>query len=220
MDPDELGFQHVFDDQGATDARYTAVLLHGTGADERDLLPMGQALAPGQPLLSPLGKVREQGRPRWFRRLEEGVFDEADLRKRAGELAAFLDRAREAYPQAPERYVAIGFSNGANIAASLLLLHPGALQGAVLLRAMTPLVPDALPGLDSLPVYVASGERDPLVPAEDVERLVEMLERAGADVTHRVADAGHGLDPSEIDPIRGWLADHETRFLEPPEVAE
>lgn len=207
MDPDDLGFQHVFE-PGQT--RGAALLLHGTGADEHDLLPLGRKLAPRAPRLSPLGKVREGTKARWFRREREGVFDEEDLRERAAELAGFLDDAKRAY--GVDGFVAIGFSNGANIAAALLLLQPDALRGAVLFRAMTPLVPDEVPDLAATPVYIASARSDPLIELEDVERLVELLEQAGAEVTHRVADAGHGLSRSEIEPARAWLDEHEDLF--------
>lgn len=212
---DELAFRHVFEPADGPDPSYTALLLHGTGADESDLLPLGRALAPDRPLLSPLGKVREQGMPRWFARHQEGVFDEDSIRKRAAELAAFLREAAKAYEFDPDRFVAIGFSNGANIAASLLLLHPGALRGAVLLRAMTPLVPDELPDLSGVPVYIASGERDPFIDADDAQRLAGMLAEAGADVTHETADAGHQLERDELDRVRAWLAEHEDVLAEP-----
>lgn len=202
-----LSHKHVFHPAPPGErASYTALLLHGTGADEHDLVPLGRALAPGRAILSPLGAVRENGMPRWFRRLREGVFDEDDIRRRAGELAAFLGEAAQAYTLDPSRFVAVGFSNGANIAASLLLLHPGSLRGAVLLRAMTPLVPEELPDLAGVPVYVAAGRQDPIVPVDDVERLVELLRTAGADVTLRWADAGHGLAPDEVVDAAAWLA--------------
>lgn len=207
----DLSFEHVFE-PGEPDAAYTGLLLHGTGATQHDLLPLGRQLAPDEPLLSPLGKVRESGMPRWFARIEEGVFDEEDLRKRAEQLAGFLDEAAHAYDLDPPPFVAIGFSNGANIAAALLLLHPGALRGAVLLRAMVPLVPDQLPDLGGVPVYIASGRLDPLVPREEADRLASMLEDAGADVTHRYSEAQHQLEPSELQAVREWLADHEDTF--------
>lgn len=199
-----LSFQHVHEPGAGS---FTALLLHGTGADERDLLPIGRAVAPGKPIVSPLGKVREHGAPRWFRRLAEGVFDEDDLRVRTAELAAFLDEARAAYDLPP--FVAIGFSNGANIAAALLLLHPQALAGAVLLRAMPPLGAPPTPDLNGLPVFLASGTQDPLIPLARSEVLARTLRDAGADVTHRIVDAGHGLTPAEVRDVRDWLAARE-----------
>ncbi len=229
----ELSFDHVFepgeqprgqaataaDDDTEVEAAYTALLLHGTGANQHDLVPLGRALAPGQPLLSPLGKVREQGMPRWFRRIEEGVFDEEDIRQRAAELADFLDEAASAYDLGPKGYLAIGFSNGANIASSLLLLHPGALRGAILIRAMTPLVPDELPDLTGVPVYIASGRRDPLISEEDANQLASMLDEAGAEVTHRWSEGGHELGREELGPIKAWLEDHEHALSTPGEEA-
>lgn len=215
---DDLGFEHVFEPGQAdpdADPGYTALLLHGTGADQHDLVPLGRSLAPGHPLVSPLGKVREGGMPRWFARHEEGVFDEEDLRVRARELAGFLAEAEQAYDLAPARYVAIGFSNGANIAGALLLLNPEVLRGAVLLRPMVPLVPDQLPDLSGVPVYVAAGRRDPLIPSSQVEELADLLDRAGAEVTLRWSQGGHGLTQDEIAPVKAWLDEHEATLNKP-----
>lgn len=209
MDPDTLGFQHVHEPGTGPGAPATILPLHGTGADERDLLPLAREVAPGAPLLSPLGKVREDGMPRWFRRHGEGVFDEASIREQARALASFLDDARRAYPDLPDRYVALGFSNGANIAASLLLLHPGTLAGAALLRPMVPLVPETLPDLAGVPVLLASGASDPLVPLEDARELASLLGEAGAEVTHHVQEgAGHGLAREEVPLVREWIREH------------
>ncbi|RZK95567.1 MAG: alpha/beta hydrolase, partial [Methylobacterium sp.] len=142
------------------------LLLHGTGGDETDLLPLGRTLLPGAALLSPRGAVLENGMPRFFRRLAEGVFDEADLRRRAADLAGFIAEARTAYGLAAP--VAVGFSNGANIAAALLLLHPGVLAGAVLLRPMVPLRETPPVDLAGRPVLMLSGAADPIVPAANV----------------------------------------------------
>lgn len=215
--PETLGFEHVFEPGQDPDPAYTGLLLHGTGASHHDLLPLGRAVASGKPLLSPLGKVREQGMPRWFRRLDEGVFDEGSIRERAAELASFLPKAAEAYGLDAGRFVAIGFSNGANIAASLLLLHPHALRGAVLLRAMTPLKPQTLGGLSGVPILILSGQQDALIEPEDAKRLARMLDEAGADVTHEFSNASHQLEGEEIERIRRWLADHEEELARPRE---
>jgi predicted esterase len=183
----------------------TLLLLHGTGGDENDLLPLGPLLARGAALLSPRGKVLEQGMPRFFRRLAEGVFDEADLIARTNELADFVVAARGAYGLAGGKLVAVGLSNGANIAGAMLLLRPGVLEGAVLFRPMVPLVPDSLPELSGTPVLVAAGRQDPLVPAREIERLVELLRRAGAAVETRWEDAGHGVGMGEVRAAREWL---------------
>ncbi len=187
------------------EGRPPLLLLHGTGGDEHDLLPLGRALAPGSALLSPRGKVLENGMPRFFRRLAEGVFDEADLRQRAADLAGFVTEARSAYGIAAP--VAVGFSNGANIAAAVLLLHPGALSGAILLRAMVPLDEAPAGDLSGTPVLILSGAGDPIVPAENAARLAEMLAAAGAAVEHRTIAGGHGLSQTDVDLAKAWLAE-------------
>ena len=198
-----LDFVHRFE-PGPDPAAPPLLLLHGTGGDEADLLPLGRTLSPGSALLSPRGPVLENGMPRFFRRLAEGVFDEADVRRRAGDLAAFVAQARDAYGLAAP--VAVGFSNGANIAAATLLLHPEALAGAVLLRAMVPLAEAPQADLAGRPVLLLSGAFDPIVPAENAERLAAGLERAGARVTHTVNPAGHGLSQAALAAAGPWLA--------------
>ena len=180
------------------------LLLHGTGGDENDLVDLGRALSPGSALVSPRGKVLEGGMPRFFRRLAEGVFDEDDVRRRAGELADFVTEAREAYGLGAP--VAVGFSNGANIAAALMLLRPGVLSGAVLLRAMVPLASPPAADLAGTPVLLLSGAMDPIVPAENATRLAGMLANAGAVVDHRTLPAGHGLSQADLSLATGWLA--------------
>ena len=179
------------------------LLLHGTGGDENDLVPLGQAVAPGAALLSPRGKVLEGGRPRFFRRLAEGVFDEEDIRRRANELADFVEDAREVYGlQAP---VALGFSNGANIAAAVLQLRPEVLAGAVLLRAMVPLKEPPQADLEGKRVLMLSGAADPIVPAENAARLVSVLKRAGAIVDLRTVPVGHNLSQADLTITKAWL---------------
>jgi predicted esterase len=185
----------------------TLLLLHGTGGTEEDLVPLGSMLAPGAALLSPRGKVLEGRMPRFFRRLAEGVFDVEDLIARTHELADFVARAAAAYALDPTRITALGFSNGANIGASLLLLHPHVLRGAVLLRAMLPLEPDPRPNLEGTAVLLAAGQNDPLVAPEETERLAALLQRTGADVSVAWSPGGHGLVPGDIDTARSWLAE-------------
>ncbi len=197
-------FHHAFT-QGTSDR--TLLLLHGTGGNEHDLLSIGRALDPKASLLSPRGKVLENGLPRFFRRLAEGVFDEEDLIRRTHELADFVAEAVERYSINQRKIYAVGYSNGANIAASLLLLRPGALAGAALLRAMVPLIPDVLPDLNETPVLLMSGHHDPIVPAENSRRLAGLLGEAGANVTLRLENAGHQLTNYTIDATRRWLAD-------------
>jgi phospholipase/carboxylesterase len=179
------------------------LLLHGTGGDETDLLPLGRTLLPGAALLSPRGAVLENGMPRFFRRLAEGVFDEADLRRRAADLAGFIAEARTAYGLAAP--VAVGFSNGANIAAALLLLHPGVLAGAVLLRPMVPLRETPPVDLAGRPVLMLSGAADPIVPAANVGSLAERLRAAGATVSHETLPVGHGLSQADVAQAGVWL---------------
>ena len=198
-------FEHRFV-PGDGSTTMTLLLLHGTGGDERDLLPLGPLLAPGAALLSPRGKVLENGLPRFFRRRAEGVFDEADLVRRTHELADFVIAAAARYEFDVQRVVAIGFSNGANIAASALLLRPELLYGAVLFRAMVPLVPQVPPRLDGKPVLISGSRADPIVPAANTERLAMMLGDAGAVVSLLWQSAGHGLTRGDLDAARDWLA--------------
>jgi phospholipase/carboxylesterase len=179
------------------------LLLHGTGGNEDDLIAFGQMIAPGAALLSPRGKVRENGMPRFFRRLAEGVFDEDDLRERAHELADFVLAAREAY--GIETPVAVGFSNGANIAAAVLLLRPEALAGAALLRAMVPFAQAPSADLAGKRVLIVSGLTDPLIPEENAQRLAASLKACGANLHHHVVPTGHGLSQADVQCLRTWL---------------
>ncbi len=199
----KLSFVHRF--EPATDrTRPPLLLLHGTGGDENDLIDLGRLVAPGSALLSPRGKVLEGGMPRFFRRLAEGVFDEADVKHRANELADFVNEAREEYGlPAP---IALGFSNGANIAAATLLLRPEVLAGAVLLRAMVPLSQAPEADLGGKPVLILSGAMDPIVPAANAAHLARQLQHAGANVEHRTLPASHGLSQTDVTLTRDFLA--------------
>ncbi len=188
---------------GASDR--TLLLLHGTGGNERDLIPLGHELDPNAALLSPRGKILENGMPRFFRRLAEGVFDLEDLKKRTNELADFIAAAAQHYELTADKIVPVGYSNGANIAASLLLLRPEILRTAVLFRAMVPLVPEKVPDLSSVRVWIGAGDQDPIVPASEAQRLVDLLRRAGADVTIRFANASHALTDADVKTARHWL---------------
>jgi predicted esterase len=183
----------------------TLLLLHGTGGNERDLIPLGRELDPTAALLSPRGKVLENGMPRFFRRLAEGVFDLEDLKNRTNELADFVAAAAQHYGFAPEKVVAAGYSNGANIAASMLLLRPEVLSTAILFRAMVPLVPDEQPKLSSMRVWIGAGTNDPIIPTSETKRLAELLRKAGADVTIRHFQAGHELTMADVEAARDWL---------------
>ena len=183
----------------------TLLLLHGTGGNERDLIPLGREVDPDASLLSPRGKVLENGMPRFFRRLAEGVFDLEDLRNRTHELADFVVAAAQHYKIDIKQTVAVGYSNGANIAASMLLLRPEILTAAVLFRAMVPLTPEVQPDLSGVHVWIGAGAFDPIVPASETKQLGELLRAAGAEVTTRFADGGHELTANDVDAAREWL---------------
>ena len=183
----------------------TLLLLHGTGGNERDLIPLGHELDPDASLLSPRGKVLENGMPRFFRRLAEGVFDLEDLQKRTNELADFVTSAAEYYKIDNRNIVAVGYSNGANIAASMLLLRPEILSASILFRAMVPLVPETPPDLSASRVLISEGDHDPIVSAAEAGRLAGLLRSAGADVTIRFFQSGHELTPDDVDLAREWL---------------
>ncbi len=185
----------------------TMLLLHGTGGDEDDLLPIGRALAPGAALLSPRGKVLENGMPRFFRRLAEGVFDLDDLRSRANELADFVREAAIEYGFDPARVFALGYSNGANIAAVELLLYPELLSGAVLFRSMFAFAPKVPPKLPGIPVLMLAGKRDPIIGAPLTEKLAGVLSEAGARVEVQWRDAGHELTPQDFQAAKLWLSE-------------
>ena len=183
----------------------TLLLLHGTGGNERDLIPLGRELDPDAALLSPRGKVLENGMPRFFRRLAEGVFDLEDLKLRTSELADFVTAAAQYYRFGLDNLVTVGYSNGANIGASMLLLRPKIMQAAILFRAMVPLIPDRLLDLSFVHVWIGAGDQDPIVPASQTKALSELLRDAGADVTIRFETAGHGLTNGDLTAAREWL---------------
>jgi len=204
MTPD-LNFDHRYlpgDDKSGP----TLLLLHGTGGNEEDLIPLGQELLPGAAILSPRGKVSEYGAPRFFRRLAEGVFDHEDLLFRTHELAEFVGAAADEYAFAPSKVVAVGYSNGANVAASTILLHPGLLRAAVLFRAMVPFEPEVTPDLSGMPVFMAAGRMDRMIPQDNTQRLADILTEAGADVDLRWRNVGHPLTYDEVGEAKQWLA--------------
>lgn len=199
----EFAYIHRFE-PGADPSRPPVLLLHGTGGDETDLMPLGREIAPGAALLSPRGNVLEGNMPRFFRRFREGLFDEDDIRRRAGELANFVAEARRAYGLAQP--VALGYSNGANIAAAVLLLHPKALAGAILLRAMAPLAEPPRPDLSGVPVLILSGLNDPIAPRSSAEKLAAALAAAGARVESDELPAGHGLTQADVTRAKAFYA--------------
>jgi predicted esterase len=182
------------------------LLLHGTGGDENDLLPLGQLLRPGAALLSPRGQVLENGQPRFFRRLAPGVFDQDDLIRRTHELADFV--ADQSARQNLGKIIAVGYSNGANIAAAMLLLRPDTLSGAILFRPMLPLEPPQPPQLDQTPVLLLAGRDDSMIPQDSTQRLAVLLEHAGANLTLEWRNTGHGLEQAEFTLAREWLDRH------------
>jgi phospholipase/carboxylesterase len=205
----QLGFTHRFIHSGAGNdkaAGVTLLLLHGTGGNEDDLLPLGRELDPNAALLSPRGKILEGGRiPRFFRRVAEGVFDIDDLRLRTHELADFVETASRVYGFDVRKVIAVGYSNGANIAASMLLLRPQTLSGAILFRAMVPLVPDKLSDLSDKSVFMSSGLKDPIATKQEAERLASLLKQAGAEVVLQWQNSGHELTQHDIQAAKQWL---------------
>ncbi|HEY8995936.1 MAG TPA: alpha/beta hydrolase [Lacunisphaera sp.] len=192
-----LSYTHRF--EPATDPKAPPVLLlHGTGGNESDLLPIGRQLAPGSALLSPRGDVSEHGMPRFFRRFAEGVFDLKDVAQRTHALADFIAAAAGKYGFDAGRLTALGYSNGANIAASLLLLRPESLARAVLLRPMVVLQPETLPDLKGKTIALLSGRYDPIVPVDHPPQLAEMFRRAGAKVDLHWLETGHQLTEADL----------------------
>jgi predicted esterase len=202
----DLGFIHRYLPPADPDSKITLLVLHGTGGDESDLIPLARMLAPGAAILSVRGKVLENGMPRFFRRLAEGVFDVEDVKFRAAELANFIEAAAVHYEFDIGNLVVAGYSNGANIAAAVLLLKPGLIRRAILFRAMVPLEPEKAPDLTGTDVFLAAGKRDPIIPPEETGRLAGMLRDFGARVTLRWADAAHSLTTDEIVAARDWLS--------------
>ncbi len=184
---------------------HTLLLLHGTGGDEHDLIPLGDTLDPTANLLSPRGQVLEHGMPRFFKRLAAGVFDLEDLTARAHQLADFVEHSAARYGFAPDGVTAVGFSNGANIAAAMLLLRPGVVRRAILLRAMSPLTPASAPDLRGTRVFLAAGRHDQMIPPAGSEALAAQLRAAGAAVSLRWEETGHQLTRADVDAARDWL---------------
>ena len=186
----------------------TMLALHGTGGDENDLIPLAKMISPTSAVLSPRGRVLEQGKPRFFRRIAEGIFDLEDLRLRTEELAGFIAESATRYKFDPSRVIAVGYSNGANIAGSLLLSNPGVLAGGILLRPMVPFEPDTLPDLSGTHVLLSAGRHDPLIPPPSTERLKSLLEGSKADVTLTWQETGHSLLPREMEQAARWFGQH------------
>ena len=218
----QLGFIHRFiyptnsnDLKGTRDGQKarekisstTFLLLHGTGGNEEDLISFAYELDQSAAILSPRGKVLENGvAPRFFRRLTEGVFDVEDLKFRTNELANFVKNASNTYGFDMDHLIAVGYSNGANIASSMLLLRPEVLSAAILFRAMVPLLPQVLPDLTNKHIFMSSGLHDPIIPKQETERLIGLFKKAGAKVSLHWQNSGHELRMNEINTAREWLS--------------
>lgn len=203
------GYTYAYQPARDPSPRLALLLLHGTGGDEWDLVPMGEELVGGAPLLSPRGRVNEGGMARFFRRFGEGQFDEADIDRRVEELGRFLTTARQRHDLARLPLVAVGYSNGANMAAALMLMRPGLLQGAILFRATMPYAPREFPTTtDGGPVLITSGQADPYAPAARVRELVDTLRDQGRPIEHEVAGPGHGLTSKDMELALRWLDRH------------
>jgi phospholipase/carboxylesterase len=197
-------YQHIYTPPTGGDRR-TLLLLHGTGGNEHDLVPLGRMLAPTAGMLSPRGNVSENGAARFFRRLAEGVFDIPDLHRRTADMAAFVEAAAARYEFDPSLVIAVGFSNGANIAASMMFSHPRVLEAAVLFRAMVPFEPETPLDLSGKRVFIGAGRTDPLVSTAGTERLAELLRAAGAAVAVEWQPVGHNLTNADVAAAQTWL---------------
>ena len=191
--------------KGKDELAPTLFMLHGTGGTEMDLLPIAERISPGSSVLSVRGNVLENGMPRFFKRLSEGVFDEEDLKYRTEELRDFLDEAARKYGFDRHNVLAIGYSNGANIAGSLLFHYENVLAGAILLHPMVPIRDIQLPEMPNLPVFIGAGRNDPICPPEETEELAELLADKNADVTLHWENYGHQLTYAEIDAAANWF---------------
>jgi phospholipase/carboxylesterase len=208
---DDLGFIHRFVPAGEAASGETLIALHGTGGNENELIRIGQSIAPGAAILSPRGNVSENGAARFFKRLAEGVFDPKEERSRAEELARFIRAVIAKYGLDVTRVYALGYSNGANIASTVMFIDPDLLQRAILFRPMLVFEPEERSDLSGSSVFISAGRMDPIVPVSSVERLVELFEASRAEVTLKWQPAGHSLAPSEVREAADWLALQRTR---------
>lgn len=199
--------KHIFV-QGQSKTAPTLLLLHGTGGNERDLMPLADIIAPQASVLGVKGNVLENGMPRFFRRLAEGIFDEEDLVMRTQELHDFVADCAEQYEFEHNYIVAIGYSNGANIAASLLYHHVNSLSGAILFHAMVPRYGVSIPDLSRVPIFIGAGKRDSLITPAQTKELVEHLQKAGAPVTEYWTDGGHQLSMDEVEKAKVWFGEY------------
>ncbi|QAS54517.1 alpha/beta hydrolase [Halobacillus litoralis] len=199
--------KHIFQ-KGSGNSEKVLLLLHGTGGTEQDLLPIAEMIDPEASVLSVRGNVSENGMPRFFKRLREGVFDEEDLIERTKELNTFISEAAEEYKFDRSNVIAVGYSNGANIAGSLLFHYENSLRGAVLFHPMVPRRGIDIPGLNGLPVFIGAGENDPICSAQETVDLKKLLSEAGAEVTEQWEQMGHRLTENEVKAAAGWYKDN------------
>jgi predicted esterase len=209
----EFGFSHIFINRNGSDnnnltKKLTLVLLHGTGGNEEDLIPLGKEIESTASILSLRGKVLENGMPRFFRRLAEGVFDIEDLKFRTHELADFIQKCSLHYKFDLRKTIAIGFSNGANIAASILLLRPDVFEGAILFRAMIPLVPNPLPDLSNKKVLLSAGVNDPIVSRMETESLYRLFQNTNTNIVLKWENSSHNLIKEDIVVARKWISNN------------
>jgi phospholipase/carboxylesterase len=199
-------FRHLYR-SGTRASPISLLLLHGTGGDEHDMVPLADLIAPGATLISPRGQVSENGAPRFFRRFAEGVLDVDDWRERSQALADFVGSICAEQGIAPNTLFAVGYSNGANIAQGLLLLRPEVLGGAVLFRPT--FITDDVPmkDLSGHPVLLLGGDSDPITAPEDLPRIAELLQKRSASVTVKAVKGSHGLVPDDIIAAQRWLAE-------------
>lgn len=205
-----LGFVHRFR-PAAAGISDTILAFHGTGGNEDDLIGVAQTVAPGAAVISPRGKVLEAGAPRFFRRLAEGVFEPAEVRSRGEELAKFIRDAVSRYQLDPARIFALGYSNGANIASTVMLIDPELIRASVLFRPMLVYEPGEKADLSGKSVFISAGRVDPIVPTDSVGKLARLLEERGAEVTVKWQLGGHNLVPSEIKEATDWIAVRRAR---------
>jgi phospholipase/carboxylesterase len=210
-----FGFTHIFinsfhdkeyDNNGSK--KLTLVLLHGTGGNEEDLLFLGKEIESHASILSPRGKVLENGMPRFFRRLSEGVFDIEDLKNKTHELADFIQKCSLQYKFDLSQTIAVGFSNGANIATSMLFLRPEVIQGAILFRAMVPFIPDSLPNLLNKKILLSAGLQDPIVSRNETENLYRLFQKTNAITTLKWQPSSHNLIQEDILVAKSWISNN------------
>ncbi len=190
--------QHFFQKSTNPEEKRVLLLFHGTGGNEMDLIPLAERILPGVSYLGIRGNVIEHGMPRFFKRLSEGIFDEADIKLRAHELDSFIREAATSFGFSSENVMALGYSNGANIITALNFLHPGLISTSLLLRPMTPLVPANAPDLSNSNVWLSFGSVDPLMPPGEIEKLSGLYTEYGANLTVNIEQAGHQLVQNDL----------------------